>query len=199
MVAADAMVNGTWKTVLAGGLGAGGLGLFVLDVSNPNLSDETSVSGTDKKVLYEDTGNIFSEKHLGNIYGRPRIALLPDDKWYVVTGNGFGSDNGEAELYMLKLKDGGKSVIKTGVKPGNGLAAPALVDEDNDGVAELAYAGDLLGNLWKFDLAAKKAYKLFAAGVDKPITTAPKKTAPASASTVAVAPSLTRATSTVTT
>ncbi|WP_262364776.1 pilus assembly protein, partial [Salmonella enterica] len=34
----------------------------------------------------------------------------------------------------------------------NGLSSPLPVDEDGDRVADYVYAGDLQGNLWKFDL-----------------------------------------------
>ena len=33
-----------------------------------------------------------------------------------------------------------------------GLATPAVVDANSDAIADYAYAGDLFGNLWKFDL-----------------------------------------------
>ncbi|PIX82274.1 MAG: hypothetical protein COZ33_11535 [Nitrospirae bacterium CG_4_10_14_3_um_filter_70_108] len=41
----------------------------------------------------------------------------------------------------------------TGLGRANGLATPAVADLDGDGIADLAYAGDLFGNLWKFDLS----------------------------------------------
>src|SRR4029078_12632937 len=34
----------------------------------------------------------------------------------------------------------------------NGLATPAAVDLDGDGVIDFIYAGDLFGHLWKFDV-----------------------------------------------
>ena len=36
----------------------------------------------------------------------------------------------------------------------NGLATPALVDLNGDSIVDYAYAGDLLGNMWKFDLTS---------------------------------------------
>jgi type IV pilus assembly protein PilY1 len=47
----------------------------------------------------------------------------------------------------------------------NGLATPAVVlDPSNPSEVKYAYAGDLLGNLWKFDVnAGTLAYKLFTA------------------------------------
>jgi type IV pilus assembly protein PilY1 len=68
----------------------------------------------------------------------------------------------------------------------NGLATPVSVDTNGDGQVDYVYAGDLVGNLWKFDLTsatpsswavASGGVPLFvaqsAAGVRQPITTAP--------------------------
>ncbi|PTB90636.1 hypothetical protein C9974_17200, partial [Marinobacter sp. B9-2] len=35
----------------------------------------------------------------------------------------------------------------------NGLASPAVIDRDGDYIADAIYAGDLFGNLWKFDVS----------------------------------------------
>jgi len=171
LVQGDAKIDGAWKTILAGGLGAGGKGLFALDVTNPNLSTETANTGNDAKILWERTGS-----SLGYIHGRPRVVLLPDGIWYVVSGNGYDSDDGIAKLVLAPLNSDAATLINTGVGSNNGLSAPALVDTDHDGDVDYAYAGDLLGNLWKFDLAASTATKLFAAGDSQPITAAPEVT-----------------------
>ncbi|MBE0585983.1 MAG: hypothetical protein IH612_19760, partial [Desulfofustis sp.] len=65
-----------------------------------------------------------------------------------------------AALYVVDLQTG--ELIKRIVADGparpltssecNGLSTPALQDTNLDGVLDYAYAGDLLGNLWKFDL-----------------------------------------------
>lgn len=59
-----------------------------------------------------------------------------------------------------------------------GLSSPTVVDVDNDGVADVAYAADYGGNMYRFDLCDPNpdnwtVEKLFAAGVQKPITAAP--------------------------
>ena len=41
--------------MLVGGLGAGGKGVYALDVTSPNLSSESATSGTDLKVITEIT------------------------------------------------------------------------------------------------------------------------------------------------
>ena len=58
----------------------------------------------------------------------------------------------------MRISDGGLiAKIDTGVgdtTTPNGLATPAVVDLNGDATVDYAYAGDLRGNLWKFDLTS---------------------------------------------
>ena len=73
----------------------------------------------------------------------------------VVFGNGYDSTNQRALLYILSAADGEIiRVIDTGAGGENGLSTPALIDVDLDRRIDYAYAGDLNGNLWKFDLTS---------------------------------------------
>lgn len=89
-------------------------------------------------------------------------------RWALVLGNGYNSTN-EAPVLVVQYLDGAKEVkkispcitVSTGLfntsctyKTGNGLSTPRLVDLNADGVADVAYAGDLNGNVWKFDLSS---------------------------------------------
>ena len=59
----------------------------------------------------------------------------------------------------LKLK-AGLAEIDTGVGNGttpNGMYAATIRDLDGNGTADYVYAGDLLGNLWKFDLRSSSS------------------------------------------
>ena len=155
----------TGEHIVAGGLGSGGKGLFIMDVSDP----------ANPKVLLELSGTAGAHiphvhNALGFIHGRPSIARLPDGNWYVVTGNGFGSGAG-AQLLLIPLSattSAGVITIDTSTGATNGLAAPALVDANNDGRVDYAYAGDLEGNLWRFGLAigSRSATKVFTATTD---------------------------------
>ena len=162
-------VTNDWRTVLIGGLGSGGKGLFALDVTHASLSTETASSGEDKKILWEKTGGAF-----GYIHGKAQIAKLNDDQWYVIQGNGYNSADDVAKLLLI-APNGTVTEIATDTGiTGNGLSSPALVDINNDSKPDYAYAGDIKGNLWKFDLTAKTAaLKLFVTGVDQPITSVP--------------------------
>lgn len=129
---------------LVGTLGRGGKGLFGLDVSAPD-----SFSGS--KVLWEYTS--ATDTNLGYMLGRPRIAQMKDGTWAAIVGNGYNSSNGTAVLYIFNLATGAVlSKIDTGVGGDNGLATPGI-RYDTDGKAMMVYAGDLKGNIWKFDVS----------------------------------------------
>ena len=163
-----------WKTVLVGGLRAGGRGLFALDITNPNTFSETSPA-PDNTVMWEFTNSDDSD--LGYTFSKPTIAMTNavdgsgNNRWAAIVGNGYNSDSGHAKLFILFL-DGGVDgtwtpnasytvtdyiELQTDAAIGNasdpnGLSTPGVVDLDGNGTADRVYAGDLKGNLWAFDL-----------------------------------------------
>ncbi|MGB9128627.1 MAG: PilC/PilY family type IV pilus protein [Thiobacillus sp.] len=141
----DAYLGSGWKTVLLGTLGAGGKAVFALDVTDPDAFDET-------KVMWEFTDST----DLGNIMGRAFVARMNDGNWYAVFGNGYNSSGGKAVLFLVPLDESlGLPVkkIDTGVGADNGLSEPALLDTNGDRIIDAIYAGDLKGNVWKFDVS----------------------------------------------
>jgi len=63
--------------------------------------------------------------------------------------------SGKAALYIFKLEDGTLlKKIDTMAAGDNGLATPGTFDLDGNGTVDLVYAGDMKGNVWKFDLTS---------------------------------------------
>ncbi len=156
----DVYTGGAWRTILIGGFRAGERGLFALDVTNPATFSEANA---DDIVLWEFTSD--DHNGLGHSFSKPTIALLENDKWAAIFGNGYNDlGDGQAKLYILFLEsgmDGSWSagdylVISTqsgNTTNRNGLSTPVLVDSNNNGKADRVYAGDLMGNLWAFDIS----------------------------------------------
>ncbi len=150
--AGDVYFGGSWHTVLVGTTGAGGRGLFALDVTDP---DQFSAS----KVLFEI--NNSNDGDLGASIPEPSIVRMANGKWALVTGNGYNSDSGKAMLLIIDIQTG--AIIKkidtgvggTSAGQENGLGTPIAVDSDADRIVDTIYAGDLKGNLWKFDVSDK--------------------------------------------
>ncbi|MCQ4346458.1 PilC/PilY family type IV pilus protein [Pseudomonas stutzeri] len=141
----DAFIDGRWRTLLVGSLGAGGRSVFALDVTDPD-----NFSASD--VLWE-----YHDADLGLTFGTPQIGPLANGRWGVLFGNGYNSDNHRAMLYVLDAASGEllrKLDTGAGDAAGsNGLSAPAALPNAQR-IVQTVYAGDLLGNLWKFDLSA---------------------------------------------
>jgi Tfp pilus tip-associated adhesin PilY1 len=146
----DVEVSGVDKKILVGGLGKGGKGYFALDVTNPAaVTDELALAGN---VLWEYPSPA-GDDDMGYSYSQ---AAITDSHagWVTIFGNGYNSVNGGAKLFILNALTGAViRVIDTQASADcNGLSTPAVIDMNYDGKVDYVFAGDLQGNLWKFDL-----------------------------------------------
>lgn len=156
---ADVYLNNEWRTVLVGTLGAGGRGAFALDITDPDNIDllwEFTVDSPASKASEDASSD------LGHVFGAPVISRLHNGKWGVLLNNGYNSPNaasGNAALFVLDVADGDVMyrLIANNAAGHNGLSAVKAADNNGDGIADYAYAGDLQGNMWRFDLFGTKA------------------------------------------
>ena len=152
-------------TLLAGGLGNGGKGIFSLKLYEENeggtvlinadsYTTSTSVATIANMVQWEYPAAGAIDDDLGNIYSKPAIVRSndPNYEWVIVAANGYNSTNETAALYVFSLDGTLIKKIMTQASGSNGLSEPSIIDANNDYVADYAYAGDLNGNMWKFDL-----------------------------------------------
>jgi type IV pilus assembly protein PilY1 len=161
-----------WKSILFSPLGAGGQGIFALDVTDPGKFNESNASALSlwefNDKVDADMGYILGAPTLQSNYEPNQVALMNDGKFYVVFGNGVASEDkdgnvgsGGAFLYLVPvngpLSDRVKITArnKTSDDTENGLATPTTYDTDFDGKVDVIYAGDLKGNMWKFDVSSK--------------------------------------------
>ncbi len=136
-----------WKTVLVSTLGAGGKGVFALDITDPSNFDVAN-------VLWEIDPSSLNFAELGVTLGEASIARMANGQWAAIFANGYESASGEAIIYVVDLRTG--TLIKefnTHIGGNNGMATPVVIDADGDLSADTIYAGDLKGNLWKIDVS----------------------------------------------
>ena len=164
-------VSGTWKTILVGGLNKGGRGYYALDVTDP----------TAPKALWEFThdpsvcvgavaAGETSDCHLGYTFGNPVITKLTDGRWVVFVASGYNNVNtpvqagdGQGYLYVLEAMTGkvlykiragdGTPAFGTATSPSGLAKITAWVnDSAHNNTTLRVYGGDLLGNVWRFDV-----------------------------------------------
>ncbi len=148
------LATAVWKTILVGGLGRGGRGYYALDITDP----------ANPKALWE-----FTDTNLGYSYGNPQISKLSNGTWVVLVTSGYNNiansdgagGDGVGRLYVLNATTGAQiasvSPISTGVGSTgtpSGLAkiTAQVLNPASDNTIEAVYGGDLLGNLWRFDV-----------------------------------------------
>ncbi len=185
--------DGSWHSVLLGGLRGGGQAMYALDVTDPKNFAEKNAKDT---VLWEFTDNGAGapgdkgDADLGYTYGEAAIAKMANGEWAAVFGNGYNntevdahvSATGDAVLYVVNVQTGAllaKLSTKAGMSADpdklsrpNGLSGVRIVDADDDGVVDFVYAGDLFGNLWRFDVTSKTPSDWSVSFGKKPLFTA---------------------------
>ncbi len=147
----DIYVGGQWRTIVVGGLGGGGRGYYALDVTNP----------ASPTLLWE-----FSNTNLGLSFGNPVITKRADGTWVVVFASGYNNvspGDGNGHLFVLNASTGALLMdvptYTAGSTPAGTTGAPsgltkvnAWTDSDTNNLARRFYGGDLMGNLWRFDI-----------------------------------------------
>lgn len=180
-----------WRTVLVGGLGAGGRGYYALDVTDSSTP----------KLLWEFTSK--DDADLGYAYGNPVIAKNSKGEWKVLltsgynnirqgNGNPYDADgSGQGILFILDPLLGPGSMRKVSTNSGSTTSPSGLskimawaTDPKTDATALYVYGGDLNGDLWRFDINADKtkgetevirlAQLVDASGKPQPITARPE-------------------------
>jgi type IV pilus assembly protein PilY1 len=202
----DLYYNGAWHTWLVSGLGAGGNAagpiadktspakgaLFALDVTTPsNFSEANAASlviGDWTSDNLTCTNSTTCATNLGSVYGTPLIRRLHNGQWAAIFGNGLNSSAGTAGIFIMlvdpttgntsfRFLDTGAGAV-AGDK--NGIVNVASADLDFDNITDYIYAGDVMGNLWRFDLTdsnpnswAAGSQAVFKTASGQPITSKP--------------------------
>ena len=154
-----------WRTILVGGLGAGGRAVYALDVTTPIAPPPPAVSGDTEataagKVLWE-----FTDANLGYVYDAPTLVKTRAYGWVVLVASGYNNPGGKGFLYVLNPSASSKAgqLLKKIALPGDtgtdtsptGLSTVrAFTSSRQNPYALQAYGGDLKGNVWRFDLSS---------------------------------------------
>jgi len=172
--------------LLVAGMGAAGRGYYALDVTQPRGLTESALA---TKALWEfplasDTTN---SAKMGQTMGRPAIVRIAGGTTVVLVSSGYNNSfDGKGRLWMLNAKTG--NVIREYVTTDGTLGAEAGLAQfsafaEGNGTVRYVYGGDLLGNVWRFDLSlaatapgavTRLAQLRDAGGSIQPVTAAPE-------------------------
>lgn len=154
----DLFYNGLWHTWLVGGVGTNGKEIYALDVTNPS-NFTTAKAGS----LVMGDWTTATLPNLGNTMGTPGVVRMHNGQWAIIFGNGLNSGM-SAGVYIGLVNSSTGAVtflfLDTGVGSStlnNGIAYVTPVDLDDDGIIDYLYAGDLQGNVWRFDVTGSSS------------------------------------------
>jgi len=201
----DAEFGGQWRTVLGGGMGGGAQGVFLLDITDPNGFSEGNAN---RIVRWEFTDR--DDPDMGYVFAEPQIRKMSNGRWAMVVSAGYNATeadgaaatDGRGAIFVLYL-DGptgtasglprwveGVDYVKLKTDAGtmaapNGIGGTATFGLSTDGTVQYVYAGDLFGNVYRWNVAGAPSdwnapgarTRIFRAvsstGIAQPITAAP--------------------------
>ena len=148
-----ASTSATWKTILVAGLNGGGKGYFALDITNPLLP----VLMWEYGALADYAADTTFDSDMGYRYGNPIITKKADGTWVVLLTSGYNNASDTGFITVLNAVTGNQiDKYSTGAATSDpaGLAKISgyVVDSSINNTVSFVYGGDLLGNLWRFDI-----------------------------------------------
>ncbi len=176
--------NGAGGKLLVAGMGPSGRSFYALDVSAPRGLSESALAAK-THWQFPAVGDSAMAAKVGLSLGKPlmvKSAGTGDGQVVLVTSGYDSTADGKGRLWLLNATTG--AVIKEFVVAAGTLAAESGLAQitayaEADGSVQYVYGGDLLGNVWRFDLKLKDAPKLVAvlkgpAGDLQGVTTPPE-------------------------
>ncbi len=196
-VVGDVYTNSTWRTMLVGGFNAGGSGYYALDITNPTPAIVNPEVDIASKVMWEfpnSATGATDRNNMGLSFGKPVIAKVASgSKWVVLVTSGYNNTAGDGKGHLYVLDAGTGALIKdlvttagtggAGGTPSNlGQISAFAATPQTDATIDYVYGGDLMGNVWRFDLTGassawnvkKIATLVDPSGVAQPVSTAPE-------------------------
>ncbi|MDW5417904.1 PilC/PilY family type IV pilus protein [Iodobacter sp. CM08] len=136
---------GGWKTILIGGLRGGGGEYYAIDITNPSATVPAA-------PLWS-----FKDSKLGKTYGFPVVGKIAG-QWKVLLSSGYDNSDNKGYVFVLDANTGAlektftTSCTATDGTCGISKIGALFTESDVDDTIKMAYAGDLAGNLWRFDV-----------------------------------------------
>jgi type IV pilus assembly protein PilY1 len=192
--------NGNWAAIFGNGFSSasGDAGIYIMLIDNPTTTSNpasttfyylsANPSGSSSNAIFSGTGSqsgtVVTISAVASVTGASgKAATGAIAVGDVLTGPGvihgstvlsFGTGTGGTGTYNVSTSG---TVNSGAVTVGNGIAYTTPVDLDGDHITDYVYAGDLQGNMWRFDLTSANPSQWGVtnsggASIDKPTGTA---------------------------
>lgn len=143
--------NRVAKSVLLGTTGRGGGAVYALDVTDMKKFSENN-------VLWEFSSRDNAD--LGLTVSKPVITTALDGRPLAIVSSGYNNQSGKGSIFILDMTKSSTASWTLGtnywkIELGtSGVGAPFVYDQDNDGVGDKIFVGDLEGKVWQIDRTA---------------------------------------------
>jgi len=148
----DGVVDAGETAILICGERRGGSYYFLLDITNPSLPSYIgNICTSGCTINIPELGETWSEPKFGKVDNSGSIENA------LFIGGGYSSDNSSGNAVVVVSLDSSTPTI---IKKWNNIdntnmtysipSAVTLVDEDNNGIIDKIYVGDLGGQMWRF-------------------------------------------------
>jgi type IV pilus assembly protein PilY1 len=173
---AEAKVGSTWKTVLVSGVGGGGQGVYALDVTDPTAFGPSKVMWEFTDRDHAAMGNVLGAPQILKFRVEAGSTAAPTFKYYAAIASGvnnyapdgFQHSSGNPSIFLLDLSfvpsttstwtEGTNfwriELPQSDTSMAKGLVSFSAAKNVINGAVDTLYAGDMQGNLWKFDFTS---------------------------------------------
>ncbi|MEK8029398.1 PilC/PilY family type IV pilus protein [Ideonella sp. DXS29W] len=140
-----------WSNLLIGSMGAGGRTFFALHIPTSFGSTLDAADLGANTIMWEKSS--ADDEDIGYMFADFAVGKIKGGGWKAFVGNGVYSKDGKAVLLVVDLEDGDiEQKIVVDSSSGTGLMGVSLIKDETSHEVVGAYAGDLKGNLWRFDI-----------------------------------------------
>ncbi|MDF1762266.1 MAG: PilC/PilY family type IV pilus protein [Oleibacter sp.] len=168
----NGIVDGSDKLYLYAGMRRGGSSYYALDITDPtNPSFVWQINGPYQTTVQNVPSTTSGFSRLGQTWSKMNVAQVRwgnSNKVVLIFSGGYDIDNDDETvnspddigntLYMVDaetgalLWDASSNATLNGDMDHSFAADPVILDRDRNGIADLIYAADTGGQVWRFDL-----------------------------------------------
>ncbi|MBT9594701.1 MAG: hypothetical protein IV094_01780 [Vitreoscilla sp.] len=145
----DAKIDDQWTNLVLGAMGSGGKTFFALRFPTDFGATLDAADLGKSAVLWEKSGK--DDGDIGYMFADFAVGKIKGGGWKAFIGNGVYSSNGNSVLLVVDIKTGAIDKITVDSSGNTGMMGVSLIKDATTREVLGAYAGDLKGNVWRFD------------------------------------------------